>query len=394
MKTILLPALALAGSTLLWAGSDSHGELSSFLEVQPQKKKILTPSLSYSFDHFENLSGGLSTGGTSIGLADLGLDLDLKALLGWQGATFTVSAFAPHGNDFSSNRVGDFGVVSNIFADTEFNIFRLQLVQEWGDSGNFIKVGQVAVDDDFMIAPTAELFINSTFVPFNTQSGNTPSPIFPLAAPGIVVHLNPWNNFSFTTGIYAGFSGEESSSNRGFDWDLGADAGYALFAQADYNYGRGTLSLGGYYHSGDFEDFSTGSTVSGLSAFWAFVDHSLIDGSEKGGASVNAFARASIAPQTERSVATSQFDGGIVLSNLLLSGDALGLACSFTNFGNDFLANSPDAGVTDSETIIELTYLLPLHENFTIQPDIQYIIDPHSSGENAFVIGARSQITF
>ena len=237
IRAFIAPTLTLAAHPFLWAGSDSHlGQLPSLFENQSEEPQALTFGLTYSFDHFENLSGGFSTGGTSLGLLDLGFELDLDTLFGWQDTSFSLSAFAPHGNDFSAGKVGDFSVVSNIYADTEFNLFRIQLVKKWKDSESFIKIGQIAADDDFMGTPTAEIFINSAFVPFNTQSGNTASPIFPLAAPGVVLHLNPWENVSFTTGLYAGFSGDENSNNRGFEWELGEENGYAFFLQAAYQY--------------------------------------------------------------------------------------------------------------------------------------------------------------
>ena len=386
-------AIALIGIHTVNAKTEALSELES-LEFTSKSKKIFTPYVTYSFDHYENVSGGFEAGGTSAGLVDLGFDLDLESLFGWQGTTFTVNAFAPHGNDFSGDRVGDFGVISNNFADTEFNLFRIQIVKEWGDSGNFVKFGQIAADDDFLGIPTADLFIHSAFAPFNTQSGNTLTPIFPLAAPGALLHLQPSDNFSFTTAIYTGFAGEGGSSNRGFDWEFGRGDGYALFAEADYTYGAGTITLGGFYHTGEFEEFATGDTVRGLSALWAAIDHTLVDGEANGGPTLDLFARASIAPQFDRSVATYSFDGGLVLSDLFAPGHTLGLGCTFTAFGDDFLAGSADAGVTDTETVIELTYFLPIHENFSLQPDIQYIIDPHFSGEDSLVIGMRSQITF
>ena len=392
MKRTLTVAAILVVSAVFLKGETSPSL--SIIEPGTDHSPALTPNLSYSLDLFSNLSGGAETGHTANGLVELGFDLDLETLVNWQGAIFSLSAFAGHGNDFSTDRVGDLGVISNTFTDTRFNFFRIQLVQKLGDSGSFLKLGQIAADDDFTGVSTAELFINSSFGPFNTLSANTGTPIFPLAAPGAVLHLVANENFSITTGIYAGFAGDGGPNDRGFDSEFGGDAGYALFGQVNYSYQSGGLSLGGYYHTGDFEDFSDGDTVSGLSALWVTVDHTFIDGEQSGASSLKAFARASVTTQRSRTVAPLQLDSGFVMSDLFIDGDELGLACSYTEFGNANLSGNVEAGVTNSETVLELTYHISVHENFSIQPDIQYILDPHFSGDDAIVFGLRSQITF
>ena len=47
--------------------------------------------------------------------------------------------------------------------------------------------------------------------------------------------------------------------------------------------------------------------------------------------------------------------------------------------------------MNDHETAIELTYSAQLTDNFRIQPDIQYIINPGTdpSLKNALVVGVR-----
>jgi carbohydrate-selective porin OprB len=45
--------------------------------------------------------------------------------------------------------------------------------------------------------------------------------------------------------------------------------------------------------------------------------------------------------------------------------------------------------------VIELTYLAPVAPWFTLQPDIQYVIDPQNArASNALVAGLRATITF
>jgi porin len=69
--------------------------------------------------------------------------------------------------------------------------------------------------------------------------------------------------------------------------------------------------------------------------------------------------------------------------------DALAVAAYYGVFSRDL----PGQG---SEAVLELTYTLALTRWLTVQPDIQYIINPggRSSVKNAMVVGAQISITF
>jgi porin len=69
--------------------------------------------------------------------------------------------------------------------------------------------------------------------------------------------------------------------------------------------------------------------------------------------------------------------------------DALAFAAYYGAFSRDLPGQS-------SETVLELTYTLALTPWLTVQPDIQYVINPggRSSVKNALVIGAQISITF
>jgi carbohydrate-selective porin OprB len=107
---------------------------------------------------------------------------------------------------------------------------------------------------------------------------------------------------------------------------------------------------------------------------------------------MSAFARASIAPDEDRAVATQYPDGGVAFSNVVFEDSLLGLGASHTIFGDDYIRTDP--GVTSSETVVEATSLIPVSENSGFQPDIQYLLDPHFSGRDAVVPGLRGVVSF
>jgi|AntRauTorckE6833_2_1112554.scaffolds.fasta_scaffold21931_1 porin len=351
----------------------------------------ITPYAVFATEFLSNVDGGIRNGTTAPGLLDFGVEVDLEQLLGWQGAGFTATAFAAYGDDGSAENIGDFNVASNLFTDTDFNIFNLFVSQTFGDDFFYIKAGQIAADDDFMGSETAGLFLNSAFGPLPTESGNVGAPIFPLAAPGVFARVNPSDTFSFHAGIYAGDAGPVQSGNHGFDWRTGGAAGWVSFVEADYKYGSGTAKVGGYYHTGDFTNFSTNATEEGLGAIYAIIDHRFLEAAD-GGPGLSGFLRGSTVPQNERATVSHYFDGGLALDNLFREGDALGLGVSYTVFGDDYLAATP--GVTSSETVLEMTYQVAITDYWMIQPDIQWILDSHEAQNDAFVVGVRTELTF
>ena len=70
-------------------------------------------------------------------------------------------------------------------------------------------------------------------------------------------------------------------------------------------------------------------------------------------------------------------------------GDALAAVAYYGAFSRDLRGQR-------SETVLELTYSLVLAPWLTVQPDIQYVINPNgrSSVKNALVVGAQISIAF
>jgi porin len=315
----------------------------------------------------------------------------MEKLIGWKGGSFNASAFLAYGENASAEFIGDFNGASNIFTDTDFNAFHLFVSQRLAEDMFFIKAGQIAVDDDFMSSETAGHFLNSAFGPLPTESGNTGTPIFPLAAPGALIRFTPNETVSFQAGLYAGDAGPVQSSNHGFEWRTGGSGGWATFAEGSFSYARGTAKIGGFYHGSAFEDFRDGSTREGLSAFYGIVDHHFSEPSTSA-TGLSVFARASLTPQEEIATVHQYYDAGITFKNLFRPYDTLGFAASHTVFGDAFGIANPE--LSSSETVLELTYQLPLTTSWSIQPDIQYILDPLESRDNALVIGLRTELLF
>lgn len=337
-----------------------------------------------------NVAGGYDHGAASVGLAEFSFDLDLEKLAGWKGGGFTICTFSALAADGSAKYIGDFNVASNIYTPTNFNIFNLFFSQTLSDEQVFIKAGQITVDDDFMSTSGADLFINSAFGAMAVESGNLAAPIYPLAAPGAFIRVSPTGGFYAQAAIYAGDAGPVRSSNHGFEWRTGGATGWVTFAETGYDYGCGAAKVGGYWHSGEFENYRNGKTERGLGAVYGTVSHRFVEAGA-GSPGLSAFFRAAFATEEEHAVVSKNFDAGVVLNGVFLPEDALGLGVTTTIFGDDYrrATSSPTA-----ETILELTYEFQVAESWMIQPDIQYIINPHASRSDALIMGVRTEMEF
>ncbi|MGE9295390.1 MAG: carbohydrate porin [Puniceicoccales bacterium] len=358
----------------------------------------ISPYATFTGEFLANVDGGIDDGSAWSGLVDFGLNVELAKLTGWEGGTLFANAFYFHGNDLSGDYVGDFNGVSNIYTDTEVNVFNIFLRQGFWGGRVWAKAGQIAADDDFMIADSADVFVNAAFGTPSFESGNITAPIYPLAAPGALVYVEPLEGFFIQGAIYAGDAGPAQSNNHGFDWRTGGSAGWAWFGETGYHYtllGEGVIKLGGYYATGDFGNFANGNTESGLGAVYALIDHCFFD-AEHSPVGLTAFIRGGITPDESLATVAASITGGVNTNSLFFGDDVLGLGVTHTIFGNEYLVATRAGGtaVTSTETVLECTYQAPVTQWLAIQPDLQYIFDPHYSDRNALVLGVRAELLF
>ncbi|MFT5906835.1 MAG: porin [Cryomorphaceae bacterium] len=383
---------SLLGASAISATAKDVAQTELLEASMPKKESGITPYATLMGEVYTNHSGGISNGSAFAGLLDVGVEIDLEKLAGWKGASIFANAFYFEGDDITGKRIGDFNAATNLYTDTSFNIYNIFFQQSFGNGDSFFKLGQIALDDDFMVSESALLFINAGFGPLPVQSGNTAAPIYALAAPGGVIHYDIAGPGFVQAGVYVGDSGTAESGNQGFDWNTGNAAGWMIMAEAGFTYGENdgsVVKVGGYYHTGEYERFADGEIESGLYSMYAIIDHQLI--AAEGCASLNVFFRGGFAPQDDIAVVSGYVEGGLVGRNVFKEDDALGFSASWTDLSDDFRLVE---GGSSSETVLELTYQLPVNDWLTIQPDIQYIINPQGGDDDAFVSGLRAEISF
>jgi len=382
----------------------------------------VAPFAVWTTEGWGNVAGGLEQRGWWNSLLEFGFEMDTAKLGWWQGGSFMVQTHWVqnlHNDTGFSDDTGGFNPVSSIEAGDQLRIFNLHYRQSWREDAIALKLGQVAVDDDFMTSDYASLFLNSAFgampsqvgTPLATSSGNIPAfPIYSVAAPGVYLRLRPVEAVYTQLGLYYGRPGFDERDNHGFDWANQAPAELGLFWESGYTYKLAqhpaTARFGLSYHTGPVDDFSgtapevPPATQQTVPNFYLIHDLELVSDSE-GRTKVGLFARGGITPESDRAMVAWYVDGGLdwVAPLPSRSDDVAGIAVSHTGFGDDYRESTGPDGVASGETALELSYRAQITRWMTLQADAQFLFNPainpdSGSRETATVLGLRAEIRF
>lgn len=378
-------------------------------------------SLTATGELWRTVSGGLQVGTRWNTLVDFSVELDTGSLGAWRDGAFVAQVHWVE-NQESDPCVGDYAgavnPISGLMAADHLRVFNLHYRHAWAGGTRSLKIGLLAIDDDFMASDYAGLFANSAFgampsqvaTPLAASCLNTPAvPIYAVAAPGLWFSAQASEAACFQAGLYHGGPGPDTRENHGFDWETDADAGAVVFVEGSYSFalaGRAsTVRVGGSYHTGVFDNYAgmvagdAGATVRGLCSFYAIQDL-VLAADAAGEPRLAAFARAGIGPQQDRSVVTSYADAGVNWFAPLSwrKGDIAGAAVSTTRFGRDFRRSNGD-GLAAAETTFEATYRAQLTAWLAAQLDLQLLFNParrpdSDSRETATVCGLRVEASF
>jgi porin len=401
---------------------------------------LFTPS--YTAETFGNPIGGVKQGAIYEGLLELELTLDFKKMADWDGS-FHVSSYYPMGNGLTGSDTHDLFVVSNIDAYDSPHLFELWYEQKaWNDKIS-LRVGQIAVDSEFVISSTSANFLNSTYGCPAVMSANAPLAVYPYGTPGVRLQLDPDEHWRFLSGIYSGNPAPDRvgdpNPHRGASNDFD-DSGTGFYINGSqglfcinelwYNLNKedhatglpGTYKIGGWFHTNTFSSrrdddhgvplaspASDGhpQALDGNNGFYGVIDQAVwqdkTDPSQT--REIDLFCRCGNA-LGDRSIFNYYVDGGTTFNGLIPGrpADLFGVATAYGHIGSGLQGFTEDQNnldgtnvpVPDFEQNIELTYLAQISPWWTVQPDLQVLIHPGGSAAipNAVVLGCRTVISF
>jgi len=359
----------------------------------------------YTGEGARNASGGLRTGGTYLDNLDLSLSADRGSIFGLPGLSGLLYGLHNSSNDFNEKYVGDAQIASNIDGASGWRLYEAWLDWAPGESGAFsARFGLYDVNTEFDVTETAGLFLNGAHgmgTDFGQTGENGPS-IFPITSLALRLKITGANGAYGQLVVADGVPGDPDDPSRQ-KIDLSSDDGALLIAEGGVSVGAWRkLAIGLWRYTANFDEL-TGTEPSGAPAtsngnqgWYAIADRTLWTGE---GRTLAGFLRIGQAEDT-----FNTFDGylgaGVSLTGFwpARSADALGLGVANAFTGDDYQDAQTLAGLSadSEETTIELTYRTPITDWLTLQPDVQYIINPgvDPGRDNALVILLRFELSF
>lgn len=360
----------------------------------------IVPRASYLAGFWSNLRGGFEAGTRYEGFAKWSVEADLETLARWKGGSFEINWYSYHGGQPSRDLVGLFAsqTLSGNETSVAVRFYEIYLEQSFRDGRLVLKGGQIAADDDFFASDKADALLNASFGFLGLGRALEIAPIYPLAVPGL--HLRATSEdrrWELQLGAYSGDPGEDVPGNFGFDHAIENGA----FLLGEIRVRPSPFGLPGGYAVGvaattaKLLNFESGGSASGTYGLFAVMDQLLVEQSA-GRPGLGVFAKTYGAPEEDRNLVSWYFDIGLKLTRPFpgRGEDLFAVGFAHLNFSGDYVdwARDQGEGVSRSQSILELTYRFQATGWLTLQPDLQFIFDPHFSRTDAIAIGLRAVI--
>lgn len=425
-------------------GETTLAERTLGLLPNPFEKNGVKFATTYIGELLGNGTGGIKQGAVVQGRLNMAVDVDFARLAGWQGLIAHANLFAIHGDGLSRSNLQNFIVTSGIEALPTVRLYEAYVEQKFLNERWSLRFGQFAADSEFISTKYTDVFTNASLGWPAITSVNLPSggPSPPLAAMGIRLYAKLSDQITILSAVFDGDpagpgEGDPQQRNRyGLNfrvndpplWISEAQLAWSSLPSADKL--NGTLKIGGWSHSGRFEDVRfdtsgrsladpTSSTrprlLGGDYGLYGVIEQKIvaIKGDDTRG--IGAFTRLSHSPD-DRNLIDFYADAGLDFVGIddARPHDKFGIAAAFAHVSRraqqldlDFRAlNGPLWPVRSSETMITGAYQYEMVSGWNVVPNVQYIIHPGGGAtdprgtnprvklRNALVVGVRSVTKF
>ena len=345
-------------------------------------EKGLSWQLLYTGEVLANVHGGLDTGAEYQVILDAYLDLDLHALLGWEGGAARLNAYWLAGEGVTEDYVGDLFRVSNIDAREALRVFEAWLQQRLFDAVT-IRAGILAADTEFALIEAAYQFVNGAFGAPPVLSLNEPAPVYPLGALGAMAKAELGAGFVLRAALYEGSPDEEYLNESGLDVRLSDEEGVLYFGEAAWAGEGSAVKAGLFHHTGAVGESHTGVYAVVQQALWL-------------GGPI-AFGRAGFAEEDVGTLWKSLETGVSWIGPLAARPkDELLLGFVYGRLSREFAAAQPTPSDWRYESVVELSYRVHVVPGVVVQPDVQFVRHPGGTrtSDDAWVLGLRIDLAF
>jgi porin len=333
-------------------------------------------------DLFASVDGGASGDDTVSNLFELAVTADMGMMAGLRGGTLFFLGLGTHGDDPGSSS-GTAHAPSNLAADDAWRVLEFWYEQSLlGDRAGLL-LGIYAVDSEFDAKETADVFLNGGFgtgLDLSETGLNGPS-IFPVTGLALRGRLQLTPALDVRAAIADGAPGDLDDPTA-FEIDLDDDEGVFAIAELDWQpagFEFLRLGVGGWRYTTDFERIDGRGDEDGTGGVYGFAEGLLLREPGSVDQGLSGFVRVGRADDDVNRFGSYR-GAGLVYTGLVpgRDGDILGLGISSVDNGDEFV-DAVRAGGTRlqrSETVVELTYRADVLPWLSVQPAVQYAMNP------------------
>ncbi len=341
----------------------------------------------YTLDAFSLARGGVDPGGALIHHAEAGALFDGERLVGVVGLTASFRLLASAGTALSERRVGDVQVVSSIEAPRAVRLFEAWAEQRLSEGRVGLLVGVRDLNAEFAASDAAGLFVGAAHGIGTelAQTGLNGPSIFPITALSVRAdYVSPSGAFA-RVAAFDGVAGDPDRPAR-TSLLLDRDDGALLIAEvgATHEGAWRKVALGAWGYTEQFDQIDGPSQAPSYGAY-VIAEREWTD-------RVTAYARLGWANPEVHQTGVA-WAAGIVSGGLASRpDDEMGLGVAAAHNTSRYLrVLRQDAAADRAEYVVELTYRAILSSRISVQPDVQYIVQPGTdpSLDDALLIGVR-----
>lgn len=353
----------------------------------------------YTADFWNNTRGGLRHDSTYMDNIDLIFSPITENIGLWPAGQFHVYVIGNNGSKkLSSEIVGDLQVASNIEAPRKWRLYEFWYEHKPTNSLNILG-GIHDYNSEFNVTEYGQLFLNSSFGIAPNVSLNARPGIFPLAAPGLRAKWRLNDRHTWLSGVYDGDQDNADIAEHFPRFDFDREGGVLVVSEISRSLNTNNpdaVKIGIWYNTGKFSHVVNLDEVgeseqhyNNLGAY-AIFDKTLFKNDDN--QRLGLFLQAGGAPSNINLI-DFYIGGGLNYQGLIpkRNDDSLGVA-----FAHASLSDKLDGAQEHvrHETTIELTYRAVVNEYFSLQPDLQWIINPGADPDlnNALVVGIRCEL--
>ncbi len=400
------------------------------LETQRQwlRERGVTFGSVLTSESWTNFSGGIKRGSIVQGKYEGLIGIDFEKLAGWQGLTLFSNFFQTHSNG-GPNRtlVGGLDTISNIEALPSIRLSELWLEQKFGDGRFGFRFGQLTADSEFFNSQYFTPFLSSDWPTVAKQNLPSGGAAYPLSTPGLRLKFEPTADI---TGLLALFNGDpagpgpgEAEQRNRYGLNFRVKDSPLLIGELQYRYNQaadatglaGGVRIGAWHHFGGFDDLRfdiTGLSLAdpastglarrfrGNQGIYAVFDQQLYrpaGGDANSG--IGVFTRISAVP-SDRNLNDFYLEGGVIANGVIPGRplDSAGAVFIYSHITDRLRSLDRDqiffSGVPQPlrnyELSFELNYSAALAPGWTLQPSLQYTVQPGGNlpDANALIAGA------